>query len=144
MKRPRLVRVLVALQVVTAFASLAIAAAALWKTRDPKLIAEGAETIHGLYLGAAIVGGAALVFLAGGVLLWKRWRIGWWMAMAMNLLMVFAFAYDPLFEHEPFFSEDTPLGLWFVVSVVLLFLPAVRRFVFRRAILSPAEAGSVS
>ena len=144
MKRPFLVRIVVALQALTGLGALVLAAIVLWKTRDPKLIAEGAETIHGLYLGAAIVGGAAIIFLVAGVLLWEQWRTGWWLTLFINGLIAAALWYDSLFENDPLISEDTAIGLWFVVSMVLLFFPAVRRFVFQKVVLPPAEAGSVS
>lgn len=144
MKRPLLAWIVVALQALTGLGALVLAAIVLWKTRDPKLLAEGSETINGLYLGAAILGGAGLVFLVAGALLWKQWRAGWWLTLFINGLTAATLWYDPLFENDPLLSEDTAIGLWFVVSVVLLFWPAVRRFVFQRAILPPGEAGSAS
>ena len=72
--QPWLLRIVAAMLAVTVLVLLGIAAYVYWLTFDPKQIAEGADNIHGLYIGAAVVGGAGVVFLIATLLLWKRWR----------------------------------------------------------------------
>ncbi len=129
MKRPWLVRIAVAAQTLMAVACIVVVGLVLKETRNPKIIAEGKETLHGLYLGAEIVSGAALVDVIAAVGLWKRWRWTWWLGVAFNGFLGGATLLDPIKERS-FDWDEIWLGACFVVIVVLLVLPAVRKLYF--------------
>lgn len=138
MKRPWLVRITVAAQALMAGACIVVVGLVLRETRNPKIIAEGTETMHGLYLGAEIVGGAALVYVLCAVGLWKRWLWTWWLGIALNGLIGGAILLDPITDRS-FEWDEIWLGACFAAMVVLLLLPPVRKFIFFAPKIATAE-----
>ena len=133
------------LHALVAIACLAVVVLVLRETRKPNIITEGQEAINGLYLGASIVGGCALVYAIGAAGLWKRWRWAWWLSLLVNVVVAALLLWDPVIEHEKWDWEDNGIGAGLLVLVILLLLPAVRRFIFKRgpAIIANADAAKV-
>ncbi len=129
MKRPWLMRVTVALHALIGLACLVVVVLVVRETRNPRIVEEGKETLHGLYLGAWVVGGVALVYGAATLGLWKRWRWAWWLSVIVDVLLTVVFLYGPIVEHD---WEDAEIGIAFPLLGVSLLLPQVRNFIFKR------------
>lgn len=131
MKRPWLVWILLLLHAVFAL-SCVYGGWAIWKeSGKPNIVAEGCDTLRGLYMGLAACVGCALVYGAVAVGLWKRWRWTWWLGVVVNALFGIAIFADMVTDSNIDWDDFIP-GFCFLAVAVLLLLPAVRRFFFRR------------
>jgi len=91
-----------------------------------------AEDISGLKIGAAMLGGPALVVLAAWIGLWKEKLWGWWLTVLIDLGLVGVFVYSLI--DDGWRNIDwavVVLALISLVPVIFLLVPKVRRFYWR-------------
>ncbi len=82
MKRPDLILgVIIVVQSLMALVVIGTAAYVLWLTRSPEILSEpdAADAIHGLKIGAAVLGAPGLLLLLAAIGLWRSKRWGWWL-----------------------------------------------------------------
>jgi uncharacterized membrane protein (DUF2068 family) len=129
MKRPHLV---IAVNIIQLLLTLLVAGTSvyvLFLTRSPETLKEpdAADTIHGLIIGAAVLGVPALFLITALWGLWRNKRWGWWLALVTDVVIVATLVYSMIGEN----SSDLTEPVWtlcFVVCAILLLLPKVRRF----------------
>ena len=131
MKRPRLVWLSVIVHALFAVTCLIGLWVILHEALTPDVVAEGSDAVHGLYLGAWGAGGCALLYGLVATELWFRRKWAWCLAIVVNGAFGGAILLDPLTERN-WDWEDSWLGIVFAVIVVLLVLPSVRKFFFKR------------
>src|SRR6516225_4211378 len=131
MKRHWLVWIAVVVHLVLAVTS-AIGGWEIYKTSgSPNITANGKDVLRGLMIGIGACLGCALVYGVVSLGLWKRWRWTWWLGVGLSGLIAGLILMDPLTESHIDW-DDVWIGLCFVAVVVLLLLPPVRRYMFRR------------
>ena len=129
MKRPRLI---IAVNIIHLLLALLLAGTSVYVlslTRSPETLQEpdAADTIHGLVIGAAVLGAPALFLIAALLGLWRNKRWGWWLALVTDVVIVATLVYSMIGQN----SSDLTEPVWtlcFVVCAILLLLPMVRRF----------------
>ena len=131
MKRPWLIWTLVIAHGLFAGAC----AVGLWlilhEVLKPAIVAEGSDTVQGLYIGAAGAAGCALLYGLIATGLWFRRKWMWWLGIVVNGAFGGAILLDPLTERN-WDWEDIWLGLFFVAILAVLVLPPVRKFMSRK------------
>lgn len=124
----------VVLQLLYALALLLLPLYFLVLARTPETSSgpHAAETISGLRIGAAVLGGPALVALAAWFGLWKLKRWGWWLTIITDLGLFAAFAYSLVDDGwKNIDGAMVVLTVIAVLPVMCLLLPRVRGFYWR-------------
>ena len=129
MKRPRLI---IAVNIIHLLLALLLAGTSVYVlslTRSPETLQEpdAADTIHGLFIGAAVLGVPALFLIAALWGLWRNKRWGWWLALVTDVVIAATLVYSMIGQNSPDLTEPV-WTLCFVVCAILLLLPIVRRF----------------
>jgi uncharacterized membrane protein (DUF2068 family) len=113
-------------------AGLTIYILASTRSRETLADPDAADTVHGLLIGAAVLGVPALITLIAAWGLWKRRFWGWVLSLATDVGMLAVLAYEVIGENDRDGDEIT-LAAGFVVPIVLLLLPVVRKFYWNPA-----------
>jgi len=129
MKRPALALFVNAWQLLLGLllASLTVYILALTRSRETLADPDAADTVHGLLIGAAVLGVPALITLVAAWGLWKRRFWGWVLSLATDVGTLAVLVYSMIDDRE-WEGDEIALSAGFVVPVVLLLLPAVRKF----------------
>ncbi len=129
MKRPALVLFVNALQSLLGLllAGLTIYVLALTRSRETLADPDAADTVHGLLIGAVVLGVPALITLIAVWGLWKRRFWGWVVSLATDVGMLAVLAYEVIGENDRE-GDEIALATGFVAPIVLLLLPVVRKF----------------
>ena len=129
MKRSPLITIVNVLQSLLGLvlAGLTIYLVALTRSREILAEPDASETIHGLLIGAAVLGVPALITLIAAWGLWKRRFWGWALSLATDVGVLAVFVYNIVGENDRE-GDEIALAAGFVLPAVLLLLPAVRKF----------------
>lgn len=102
----------------------------LWGlTHDPKNIAEGPDTMQGLYIGLAGAAGCAVIYTLVAVGMWFRRRWAWWLGVVLNGIAAIAISSDLITDRSVDW-DDVPVAVVMLAVTVLLLLPPVRKWTF--------------
>ncbi len=128
-KRSPLITVVNVLQLLLGLVLAGLTVYLLVLTRSRETLAEpdAADTVHGLFIGAAVLGVPALVTLIAAWGFWKRRFWGWVLSLATDVGMLAVLVYSMIDESNRD-GDEIALAAGFVVPGVLLLLPAVRKF----------------
>jgi hypothetical protein len=128
MKRPMLITVVNVLQFLLglSLAGLTVYLLTLTRSRDTLADPDAADTVHGLLIGALVLGIPALITLIAVWGLWKRRFWGWVLSLATDVGMLAVFLYS-LVDENSRDADDVAMALAFVAPIVLLLLPAVKK-----------------
>jgi hypothetical protein len=144
MQRPVLATGVTVVQLLLGLALAGTCAYLLVLARGPQQSSDAAGARQGLELAAAMVAPLALLVLAAAYGLARRRRWGWWLALLMDFMLVILWVYSMI--------DDGWRNLdWTVVGftaasllpLVLLLVPAVRRFYWARPQVQPPAATHV-
>ena len=104
-------------------------------TRSPKTLADPdpAGTVHGLFVGATVLGIPALITLIGALGLWKRRFWGWVLSLATDVGTLTVLVYSMIDERD-WEGDEIALAAGCLVLIILLLLPAVRKFYWSAAV----------
>ena len=129
MKRSPLITIVNVLQssLGLALAGLTVYVLALTRSRETLAEPDAAETVHGLLIGAVVLGVPALITLVAAWGLWKRRFWGWALSLATDVGVLAVFVYNVVGENDRE-GDEIALAASFVVPIVLLLLPAVTKF----------------
>jgi hypothetical protein len=129
MKRSPLITIVIVLQFLLGLLLAGLTVYVLMQTRSPETLAEPgyAETLHGLLIGAAVLGIPALVTLLAVFGLWKPRFWGWVLSFASDVGVLCVLLYSMIDERD-LDSSESALAAVVVVPLVLLLLPGVRKF----------------
>jgi uncharacterized membrane protein (DUF2068 family) len=94
-------------------------------------------------LVVAILGLLAVLVILACWGLWKSKAWGWWLAVLMNLLGLVTYLWDPVTRRVWPDKDELAFIVLFIVLVVLLLFPQVRRFFLRKKE-KPPEVGASS
>jgi hypothetical protein len=132
-RRPRLATATAVLHFAMALACIAIAVYLLILTRSPEILndKDAADAVHGLKIGAAVVGPVAIPYILIGIGVWKGRIWGWIVGLILNVLAVAVFIEDSVSERRIDW-DDMSVAAIFVVLLVPLLLPPVWRWCWRR------------
>ena len=108
-------------------AGLAIYLVALTRSRETLADPDSVDTVRGLWIGAAVLGIPGVITLIGAWGLWKPRFWGWAVSLATDVGMLAALIYSIVGENDRD-GDEMAVSAGFVVPVVLLLLPGVRRF----------------
>jgi uncharacterized membrane protein (DUF2068 family) len=86
-----------------------------------------ADAVHGLRIGAVVLGVPALVLFVSFWGLWKSKPWGWWLALAVDVIVLAVFAYGT-FDANSIEWDEVGITLCLLVLLVFLLLPKVRKF----------------
>ena len=135
MKRSPLISIVNLLQLLLGLmlAGLSIYLVAL--TRSPKTLADPdpAGTVHGLLIGAAVLGVPALITLIGALGLWKRRFWGWVLSLATDVGTLTVLVYSMIDERD-WEGDEISWAAGCMLLIILLLLPAVRKFYWSAAV----------
>jgi uncharacterized membrane protein (DUF2068 family) len=127
MKRSSLVTIVIVLQALLGVVLAGLTVYLLALTRSPETLADpdAAGTVHGLLIGAAVLGVPAVITLVAVWGLWKRRFWGWVLSLATGVGMLGVLVYSIIDDHD---LDGSLIALMagFLVPVVLLMLPPVR------------------
>jgi ABC-type tungstate transport system substrate-binding protein len=128
MKRSPLITIVNVLQssLGLVLAGLTVYLLALTRSRETLAETDVSETVHGLLIGAAVLGVPALITLIAAWGLWKRRFWGWALSLATDVGVLAVFVYNVVGENDRE-GDEIALAASFVVPIVLLLLPAVRK-----------------
>lgn len=143
-RRPALATIAGVLHVVMGLGCVGIVVYLLYLTRSPEILKEedAAEAVHGLKLAAGIIAPVGIVYLAGGIGVWKGRIWGWVISAAMDVLALSFMLWDAV-SMAPHYTDwdEVIIAAVFFVLLILLLLPSVRRWCWRRkARAQPATA----
>jgi len=129
MKRSPLITIVSVLQSFLGLVLAGLTVYLLVLTRSRETLAEpdAADTVHGLLIGAVVLGVPALITLVAAWGLWKRRFWGWALSLATDVGVLAVFVYNVVGENDRE-GDEIALAASFVVPIVLLLLPAVRKF----------------
>jgi len=129
MKRSPLITIVNVLQscIGLVLAGLTVYLLALTRSRETLTEPDASETVHGLLIGAVVLGVPALITLIAAWGLWKRRFWGWVLSLATDVGVLAVFVYNIVGENDREGSEIA-LAAGFVVPIILLLLPSVRKF----------------
>jgi len=129
MKRPALVTVVNVVQTLLGLLLAGITVYLIVLTESKEILAEqeAADTVRGLLIGALVLGIPAVITLIAAVGLWKGRFWGWVLSLATDVGVVAVLVYS-MIDDNGIDTEMLVMTAGFVVPVVLLLLPAVRRF----------------
>jgi hypothetical protein len=108
-------------------AGLTIYLVALTRSRETLAEPDASETIHGLLIGAAVLGVPALITMIAAWGLWKRQFWGWVLSLATDVGVLAVFVYNIVGENDRE-GDEIALAAGLVVPIILLLLPGVRKF----------------
>src|SRR5258706_12000917 len=125
MKRSPLISIVNVLQLLLGSVLAALSIYLVILSRSPETLADPdpAGTVHGLLIGAAVLGVPALITLIGVFGLWKRRFWGWVLSLATDVGTLAVFVFSMIHERELGSDEICPAaggGL----AVFLVLLPA--------------------
>ena len=129
MKRSPLISIVNLLQLLLGLVLAGLSIYLLALTRSPKTLADPdpAGTVHGLLIGAAVLGVPALITLIGVFGLWERRFWGWVLSLATDVGTLVVLVYSMIDERDGE-GDEIALAGGSVVLIVLLLLPTVRKF----------------
>jgi hypothetical protein len=129
MKRSPLISVVNVLQLLLGLVLAGLSIYLLTLTRSPETLADpdSAGTVHRLLIGAAVLGIPALITLIGVFGLWKRRFWGWVLSLATDVGTLVVLVYSMIGERD-WEGAEIALAAGCVLAIVLLLLPAVRKF----------------
>lgn len=129
MKRPAMVTVVNVVQVLLGLLLAGSTVYLITLTRSQEILAEpdSADAVHGLLVGAGVVSIPAVITLIAAVGLWKGKFWGWALSLATDVGMVAVLIYSIVDDNEVN-GELIAMAVGFLLPLVLLLLPAVRRF----------------
>ena len=129
MKRSPLITVVIVLQLLLGvlLAGLTVYLLALTRSRETLAEPDAAEAVHGLLIGALVLGVPALITLVATLGLWKIRFWGWVLALATDVGIISVFVYD-MIDDNHLDSDESAMAAGFLVAAVLLLLPAVRKY----------------
>ncbi len=129
MKRSPLITIVNVLQsfLGLVLAGLTVYLLALTRSRETLAEPDASETVHGLLIGAVVLGVPALITLVAAWGLWKRRFWGWALSLATDVGVLAVFVYNVVGENDRE-GDEIALAAGFVVPIVLLLLPVVRKF----------------
>jgi len=129
MKRPALVTFVNVVQTLLGLmlAGITIYLIVLTKSKETLAEPDAADAVRGLLIGALVIGIPAVITLIAVVGLWKGRLWGWVLSLATDVGMVAVLVYSMIDDNE-IDAEMLVLTLGFVVPLVLLLLPVVRKF----------------
>ena len=135
MQRSPLISIVNLLQLLLGLMLAGLSIYLLALTRSPKTLADPdpAGTVHGLLIGAAVLGVPALITLIGALGLWKRRFWGWVLSLATDVGTLTVLVYSMIDERD-WEGDESALAAGCVVLIILLLLPAVRKFYWSAAI----------
>jgi len=133
MKRSALITVVTVLQTLLglSLAGLTVYLVALSRSRETLAEPDAADTVRGLLIGALVLGVPAVITLIGAVGLWKNHFWGWVLTLATDVGMLAVFAYGSFGENDREVDEIA-MAAGFGVLLVLLLLPSVRQFYWKK------------
>jgi hypothetical protein len=110
-------------------------------TRSKEILAESdsSETVHGLLIGAMVFGIPAVITTIAAFGLWSRRFWGWALSLATNVGLLGVLVYNIVRDNERD-TDEIAMAVGIVVPIILLLLPAVRKFYWNAAIARPAES----
>ncbi|HUM06295.1 MAG TPA: hypothetical protein VLT90_12600 [Terriglobales bacterium] len=129
MKRPALVMVVNVVQTLLGLLLAGITLYLIVLTRSKEILADSdaADTVHGLLIGALVIGIPALITLIAAFGLWKGRFWGWVLSLATDVGIVAVLVYNTISEGD-LEGDEIALAVGFLLPVILLLLPAVRKF----------------
>ena len=129
MQRSPLISIVNLLQLLLGLMLAGLSIYLLALTRSPKTLADPdpAGTVHGLLIGAAVLGVPALITLIGALGLWKRRFWGWVLSLATDVGTLTVLVYSMIDERD-WEGDEIALAAGCLVLIVLLLLPKVRAF----------------
>ncbi len=129
MKRSPLITIVNVLQSLLGLVLAGLTVYLLALTRSREMLADpnSADTVHELLIGAIVLGVPALITLIGVLGLWKRRFWGWVLSLATDVGTLAVLVYSMIDEGD-WKGDEIALAAGFVVPVVLLLVPAVRKF----------------
>src|ERR1700704_4008070 len=134
MQRSPLISIVNLLQLLLGLVLAGLSIYLLTLTRSPKTLADPdpAGTVHGLLIGAAVLGVPALITLIGTLGLWKRRFWGWVLSLATDVGTLTVLVYSMIDERD-WEGDEISLAAGCMVLIVLLLLPKVRAFYWNAA-----------
>jgi len=134
MKRPSLITIVNVLQLLLGLMLAGLTVYVLMLTRSPETLrqVDPAETVHGLLIGALVLGFPALITLVGVWGLWKGNFWGWVLSLATDVGTLAVLVYSMIDEND-WDGDEIALAVGFLASTVVLLLPAVRKFYWNAA-----------
>jgi hypothetical protein len=134
MKRPPLITIVMVLQWLLGLLLAGLTIYLLALTRSAEALGEpdAADTIQGLKIGAAVLGVPALITLLGAWGLWKQRSWGWVLSLATDVGALAVLVYNNVGESK-WDADEIALAAGFVVPVILLLLPVVRKYYWNSA-----------
>jgi len=134
MKRPALVVIVDVMQMLLGLmmAGTVVYLITLTRSRDTLAEADAVEVVHGLLIGALVIGIPAIITLIAAVGLWKGKFWGWVLSLATDVGVVAVMVYSMVGDNDVD-TEQIALTAGFLVAAVLLLLPAVRTAYWRAA-----------
>ena len=129
MKRPVLITVVNVLETMLGLLLSGLTAYLLALTRSRETLADpdAADTVHGLLIGAGVLGVPALVTLIAAWGLWKGRFWGWVLSLATDVGMIAVLVYSIISDND-FDGDMIALTAGCLVPAGLLLLPQVRKF----------------
>src|SRR6266852_9739243 len=121
MKRSPLITIVNVLQsfLGLVLAGLTVYLLALTRSRETLAEPDASETVHGLLIGAVVLGVPALITLIAVWGLWKRRFWGWVVSLATDVGMLAVLAYEVIGESDRE-GDEIALATGFVAPIVLL------------------------
>src|SRR3989442_5888693 len=129
MKRSPLITIVNVLQsfLGLVLAGLTVYLLALTRSRETLAEPDASETVHGLLIGAVVLGVPALITLIAAWGLWKQRFWGWVLSLATDVGMLAVFVYSMIDERHRD-SDEISLCGGFLGSTRFLLLAHVRKF----------------
>ena len=134
MKSSPLITVLKVWQLLLGLLLLGLTIYLLVLTRSRETLADpdARDTIRGLWIAAAVLGVPGVIALIGVGGLWKRRFWGWAVSLATDIGMLAVLLYSMIGERNRG-GDEMALAAGFVVPIILLLLPGVRKFYWNAA-----------
>ncbi len=142
-KRPALATAASMLHLLMGLCCAALVIYLLYLTRTKEILSDkdAADAVHGLKLAAAIFAPIAVAYLAGGLGLWKGRTWGWLISLAIDLFALVLMLWDVFSEGLHRIDwDDAVIAPVFLVLLLLVLLPPVRRWCWQRAQAAQAAA----
>ncbi len=142
-KRPALATAASVLHVLMGLSCVALVVYLLYLTRTKEILSDkdAAETVHGLRLAAVIFAPVAVAYLAGGIGLWKGRLWGWLISAVADVLWLGFMLWDAFSEAPRYIDwDEVTIAAAFLILLVFVLLPHVRRWCWQRARAAQAAA----